>query len=584
MLFIDCLRAVWITAIFAALFFWLPAKIFIRASGEHSALLRTAGGFARMVLLSTACIWSLAALRILNGPTLLLAFAVWPLFRALRAHGWRPIEALRALLPLAASVASDEASESSLWIVVRERSRSAGRSIRASSTRILAWVDPLQPAQALSLLIFGFALACALLLRYPQPLRELRFANELGYSNLLASRELLADILPNRPPFVFPALVSALSLLASADPMQVVRFTGPLIGLLLVLAAAICMWELTGSIPSSLVTLYSLGAYVWFWPRIETSSRLQAVLDSLRNSLSRQWSGSDAEIGVLFLLLALACWMREASAGTHGHRADAVGCLLVVGLTAPLLLGLFVPVLLPRHAAKKFALAAIVLLWVVAAFVETLPRLALDPERSALVTLPVGLSLLGGVLFYALAWPLRRGKFAVRELVAALVLVALSLFFLDLPRPLGHGLEYDATARKTLEIISGYPRQHWLIVAPVEQFAESYGLGGYQDLSGFVNRYFDDVASSEFRFPEFADDIFIYVEKQPFHAFAREPASVPFSALSDPTFRLYRSAAGRASVEYDALTLCEAYRRAHTAVSIQYEDAVLRIYHIRPRE
>jgi hypothetical protein len=50
--------------------------------------------------------------------------------------------------------------------------------------------------------------------------------------------------------------------------------------------------------------------------------------------------------------------------------------------------------------------------------------------------------------------------------------------------------------------------------------------------------------------------------------------------LADPTYRNYRSSAGRASLELAALRMCEEYRSAHPADSIFYEDEALRIYRL----
>jgi hypothetical protein len=121
----------------------------------------------------------------------------------------------------------------------------------------------------------------------------------------------------------------------------------------------------------------------------------------------------------------------------------------------------------------------------------------------------------------------------------------------------------------------------------VEQLAETFGSGAYEDLAQFVEKYRGRVLGQKFRYQEVQEDLFIYVEKRPFQIFSREPATVPFSVLADPTYRNYRSPGGRGSLEAAALQLCENYRQHHSDINIFFENEDLRIYHVhqqRPRE
>ncbi len=122
------------------------------------------------------------------------------------------------------------------------------------------------------------------------------------------------------------------------------------------------------------------------------------------------------------------------------------------------------------------------------------------------------------------------------------------------------------------------------MVAPTEQLAETLGLGGYEDLAEFVEKYQDRASNPEFRIPDAPEDLFVYVEKRPFEYFSREPAFVPLSVLSDTTYRSYRSPAGRASLESAALQLCESYRKSHDDADVFFEDENLRIYHVHRQE
>jgi hypothetical protein len=74
--------------------------------------------------------------------------------------------------------------------------------------------------------------------------------------------------------------------------------------------------------------------------------------------------------------------------------------------------------------------------------------------------------------------------------------------------------------------------------------------------------------------------MFIYVEKRPFQSFAREPESVSFSVLTDPTYRNYRPPGGRAQPGGAALRLCENNRHYHANVDVLLENEDLRIYHV----
>jgi hypothetical protein len=55
---------------------------------------------------------------------------------------------------------------------------------------------------------------------------------------------------------------------------------------------------------------------------------------------------------------------------------------------------------------------------------------------------------------------------------------------------------------------------------------------------------------------------------------------VPFAVLTDATYRSYRSPAGRASLESDALQLCESYRQNHSDMEVYFKDENLQIYRV----
>jgi hypothetical protein len=143
-------------------------------------------------------------------------------------------------------------------------------------------------------------------------------------------------------------------------------------------------------------------------------------------------------------------------------------------------------------------------------------------------------------------------------------------------------MEHEIAARKTAEIAARFARGRWLVIGPVEQFPIVYGVGWHQDLADFVWRHTTaGTAEPSFRFE--ADEVFIFIEKQPFVVDA--PLLDGFHALADPTQRNYRSIAGRASLEYETARLCERAQAPGYVRSVYYEDAVLKIYrYSRDRE
>jgi hypothetical protein len=214
-----------------------------------------------------------------------------------------------------------------------------------------------------------------------------------------------------------------------------------------------------------------------------------------------------------------------------------------------------------RRVSLQDALCAFVLL--------TISSPKVFPRELALILL------LSSILGFAswLAYRLAPQYHVESWLPLFLMIGIFSCFPPAFPRP--HFLEYEAAARQSLRIAETYPAQHWAIAAPVEQFSETFGMGQYEDLDEFVRQYQDRAGDASFQFPD--KTLFIFVEKRPFEYFATEPTAVSFSILTDPTYRNYRSPAGRSSLELSARKLCEAYRETH-ASRVFYEDENLTVY------
>jgi len=141
----------------------------------------------------------------------------------------------------------------------------------------------------------------------------------------------------------------------------------------------------------------------------------------------------------------------------------------------------------------------------------------------------------------------------------------------------GH-VEYDAAARQALAIAHTYGPIGVVLAAPPEQRVELTDSRQFLPLADFVRRFADRAGERTFRFDVPARHLFVFAEKTPLSVPADAAlAPVGYAPLAHP----YRLANARATLERRAIEVCEAYRRTHGGVSVDYEDAELRIYHIR---
>jgi hypothetical protein len=198
--------------------------------------------------------------------------------------------------------------------------------------------------------------------------------------------------------------------------------------------------------------------------------------------------------------------------------------------------------------------------------------------------LPVAAAIGVGCLIMLLESLLRLVFQRKAEALALAAVVFIAVIWLRPHQFVPQHLEYEVAAARTTDIKAKFPLQRWMVVAPVEQLPQTFGFGGFYDLAGFIEKYRRPGSDRDFDFLDAPEHLFVFVEKKPFQVFAREPASVAFSVLSDTTYRNYRSPAGRASLESSALQLCEDYRRNHTTAGVYFEDENLRIYHFLPTQ
>lgn len=448
--------------------------------------------------------------------------------------------------------------------------------------RINRWLRVLEGKELLGA-CFVVVLCITVVLRTEQAVRELRFDQPEQYSALLRARELMLNIQAARPPFVFPAMIAATSLLSGTDPMQVTRFLTPAVGLLIVLATGLLLQVCARVGVGCVAAMYCLGAAAFPPAGNQTEvaiSAMQKIASVFNSSPATTRARPEFALGLLFLLLALvflADWYRNSRG--WDSLLDFTCCLFLTGIVSQVLLLLLVMaagVLLLRPMAGLFAF---VLLGYGLIACATLPTGITIPDDMRTI-LPISAAIFVGCLLAFIEAQLAGRARWRAETVLLAACLCVAVIWLRPQRLIGRCLEYEAAARATQEIAYRFPRQTWVVAAPVEQLAETFGLGGHEHLAEFVEKYRGQVASPEFHFSDAREDLFIYVEKRPFQIFSREPEAVSFSVLTDPTYRNYRSPGGRASLEAAALRLCESYRRYHSHTEVFFENEVLRIYHI----
>lgn len=581
---LDALKAFWMLGVFVCIFFWLPTSLFSARPNSPRAI-RMAGNWARMVLCVTILVFLLSTLHVFGAITVVLLF-----LGAITVSWFRKRAGVSRHL-----LANLQAT--AINLIRQFESRSFG-GFRWRQKRLLSlarppwelwvsrWTKALEGKELLCACFFA-VLATSVVLGGEHAVRELRFDQPEQYAALLRARQLMLNIHSADRRLVFPALIAATSLLSSTDPTQVTRFLTPTIGLLLVLATGLVIQVCARGGVAPVAAMYCLGAAAFPPARNQTGMAVSA-----KEKIEAVFSASPATIrpspefalGILFLLLALvllADWHRNSRG--WDSLLDFTCCLLLTAMVSEVLLvvlALAAGVLLLRPMAGL--LAMVMLCYGLVAW-GALPAGINIPDEMGTV-LPVAAAILVGCVLALIkaafvARTSRRGETAL--LVACM---GFAVLWFRPQRFVGRCLEYEAAARATQKIEYYFPPQTWVVAAPVEQLAETFGLGGHEDLAGFVENYRNQVSNPRFHFPDARQDLLIYVEKRPFQVFSREPEQVSFSLLSDPTYRNYRSPGGRASLEAAALQLCESYRQNHSNVDVFFENEALRIYHIHQQQ
>ena len=585
-LIIDLITTFWIVAIFMTLFFFLPIKAFCNNAPKIDQS-QIVGLWLRIILVIITGILGLSYLHLLNWLTLAFLYGSCLIFNYLESSDWQ----VKYYQQIIESKIFNLVDILDQGLSFKDLIKATWNSCQKIKQRFTDYLENLVIRQGIFfVVILTVVLGFALLLRWEHPLLELRFSDADRYSVLLITRQILAGNYPeiNYLP-LFPALAAILSLLSSIDAMQAIRFLSPILGIIMVFSVGYLVRVLTNNAASALVSMFALGVYLFTWEQgIDAGlpEWFTRIIDSLNGSLIRQWTGNELELGAIFVLLSLGYYFDTDKQlnNTTTFKINIVCSIILVSMSAPPMLILLAIASVGLIGGKRLTLTAITLSWIILAVFAAMTQGQLLWTQSFLLTLPVPLSLLAGLLFNALSeiLKLRSNKWA--ETFCLTLILSLSINFLLPWTPSLTYLEYDMAARKSLELNNLFPSQSWTLAAPTEQLAEIYGFGWYEDLALFVEKYADKVSKPEFKFPVSGTDLFIFVEKIPFVTFATEPSALPNSILSDRTYRYYRSSAGRASLEFEALQMCEAYRLNHHDSKIYYEDRELRIYHFRTSE
>ncbi len=581
---LDALKAFWILGVFLAIFFWLPTHLF-RDRPNSPVVIRIASYWARTVTCVTVLVFLLSSLRVLGAITVVLLFFGAIAFSWIRKNTGMPGRLLTILQASILNVLRQVESRS-FGVHLQPRKRRPSLVSPPWGLRVSRWLSILEGRELLTV-CFLVVLGTTVILHTEHAVRELRFDQPEQYSALLRARELMFNVHPAGRPFVFPAVIAVTSLLSSTDPMQVTRFLTPVIGLCVVLATGLLIQVSTRPGVACVAAIYCLGATVFPPAKNQTG-----VAISLTDKIESVLNGSPATIrarpefafGLLFLLLALTFlvdWYRNSRG--WDSLLDFACCVLLTGISSQVLLLVLmmaagILLLRPMAGLLAFAMSC----YGLTAGATLSGGITISDEMRTI--LPAAAAILVACFLALIESGLvaRTGRRGETALAAACLCVA--VIWLRPQRLLGQCLEYEAAARATQEIAYRFPRQTWVVAAPVEQLAETFGLGGHEDLAGFVDKYRYQVSNPDFRFQEAREDLFVYVEKRPFQIFSREPETVSFPVLTDPTYRNYRSPGGRASLEAAALQLCENYRQSHSSADVFFENETLRIYHIHQQQ
>ncbi|MGL6337822.1 MAG: hypothetical protein ACRC80_01630, partial [Waterburya sp.] len=308
----DLITALWLIVIFIVIFLWLPFKSLTGNINQqdHNQIISL---WLRIIFVIILGVLSLSYLHLLNWLTLALIYTACLIFNYLESSNWQ-IKKCWQLVQTRILNLIDILDRGFLFTdLLKSLSNNYHRTQQQFSKNLANLVIR---QGMFFVVVLTIVLGFALLLRWEHPLLELRFSHSDRYAVLLTTRQILLGNYPetNSLP-VFSALAAGVSLLSSIDAMQAIRFLSPIIGMIMVFSVGYLMRVLTNAY-SALVAMFACGVYIFTWEvslNTELPSWLTTVINSLNNSLVRQWTGNELELGVIFFLLGLGYYFSANS-------------------------------------------------------------------------------------------------------------------------------------------------------------------------------------------------------------------------------------------------------------------------------
>lgn len=409
---------------------------------------------------------------------------------------------------------------------------------------------------------------------------NLRLAHSDEYLCLLRAREMRLNLESLAKPLLFPALVSATSLLSSTDPLHVVRALSAATPVLAMLGLGRIVFLLTRSLLAASAAMYAANLEMAQQVILPLVSTFIAGQSAFTETLSKTFTPAlESQAAMLFVILWMVVLLDSKPARNERLVLCNLACGIILIASGSLLLCL-APFLgiacLSRRPLRSFSCGAIILVLSILAWTYHNPELPVE----VLAWMPCALSLLVGIGVFALEIVAVSFVGLIARPMIGAAGVSIAILWFPLLTEAAQPLEYNSVALATSVIAHKFAYQRWSIAAPVEQLAEVYSLGNFQDLAALVDSAEAGDLARAFGSNDSLDDLFVILEKTPFRSFIKEPDSVSFPVLTDSTYRNYRSPAGRASLEMRAMQLCEAYKNKHRNMTIFFEDESIRVYRL----
>ncbi len=336
-----------ILAAFLLFFVYLPAKLWPGPPGDP-AIDRFFENFVRMAATSIVLVHLLALLQVYSIVALLFCCAVLPGAMSWWRRGELPFKRLRRFRVRNIVLVLDVLDR-----VVDLEARLAER-FRAKLAR---WKERAGNRPAIvHAVLFGVVLAYSGALRYLDVFRSAAFGFSDPYTHLLWMKELQSGTLypagsQQFYPKGFHAFLSVLDGLTGLDSTLAIRLTGPLVGVLLVLAVYFVGRQLTGNAEAALVGMAAYGTSVGLLGYLDSHFLEEGALAQVESTLrffTRQTAPLPEEFALVFLLPALL-WAYAYVVTGEGRRLVqfclASICVFTIHSLVGLALGVGVAVL-----------------------------------------------------------------------------------------------------------------------------------------------------------------------------------------------------------------------------------------------